>query len=269
VEIPASKTINSIKFYLCKESTIYNHVLIALFLIFFIGNLRIENSKWTKRCDSYFIFCMTNFIPIFPLSIVVYPHEDLNLHIFEPKYKQLIKDCFDQKKHFGIPVVINNKMAEMGTLMEIIEISKTYGTGEMDIKTKGIKVFRILEVIHEIPEKIYSGAIVNYPRNHEHGKRILMNKVITATKELHKLLNVKKPLTKNEEDLWSYDVAHAVGLTLEEEYELLSFMNELHRQEYLKRHLAKVLPVVAEMELLKEKIKLNGHFKNISGSLNP
>jgi hypothetical protein len=42
-------------------------------------------------------------------------------------------------------------------------------------------------------------------------------------------------------------------------------MNELQRQEYLKRHLAKVLPIVAEMESLKEKIKLNGHFKNISG----
>ena len=67
---------------------------------------------------------MTNFIPIFPLSIVVYPHEDLNLHIFEPKYKQLIKECFDQKKSFGMPVVIDNKISEWGTLLEIIEISK-------------------------------------------------------------------------------------------------------------------------------------------------
>jgi hypothetical protein len=53
--------------------------------------------------------------------------------------------------------------------------------------------------------------------------------------------------------------------TINEEYEFLTLTNELQRQEYLKRHLAKVLPVVAEMELLKEKIKLNGHFKNISG----
>ena len=208
---------------------------------------------------------MTNFIPIFPLSIVVYPHEELNMHIFEPKYKQLIKDCFDQKKPFGIPVVINNKMSEFGTLLEITDITKTYETGEMDIKTKGEKVFRILELINEIPEKLYSGAIVNYPHNHEHGKRILMDKVIAATKQLHKMLNVKRTLHKNEDELWSYDIAHSVGFTIEEEYELLSFMNELHRQEYLKRHLAKVLPVVAEMELLKEKIKLNGHFKNISG----
>lgn len=208
---------------------------------------------------------MTNFIPIFPLSIVVYPHEDLNLHIFELKYKQLIKDCFGQKKPFGIPVVIKNKMTEWGTLLEITDIARIYETGEMDIKTKGIKVFRILEVISQVPEKLYSGAIVNYPHNHEHGKRLLMNKVIAATKQLHETLRVKKPLHKNEEELWSYGIAHAVGLTLEEEYELLTFMNEFHREEYLKRHLAKVISVVAGMESLKEKIKLNGHFKNIPG----
>jgi Lon protease-like protein len=208
---------------------------------------------------------MTNFIPIFPLSIVVYPHEDLNLHIFEPKYKQLVNECVEQKKPFGLPVVINNKMQDMGTLLDIIEISKTYENGEMDIKTKGTKIFRILETIDSVPDRLFSGAIVNYPNNHEHGKRLLMEKVIVAVRELHRLLNVKKPLHKNEEDLWSYDVAHAAGLTLEQEYELLTLLNELHRQEYLKRHLAIVIPVVAEMESLKEKIKLNGHFKNISG----
>ena len=208
---------------------------------------------------------MTNFIPIFPLSIVVYPHEDLNLHIFEPKYKQLIRECFDQKKSFGMPVVIDNNISEWGTLLEIIEISKTYDNGEMDIKTRGQKIFRILEMIANVPEKLYSGAIVNYPQNHEHGKRLLMKKIITATRQLHETLKVNKPLHKNEDEIWSYDLAHSVGLTLKEEYELLTFTNELHRQEYLKRHLAKVIPIVAEMESLKEKIKLNGHFKNISG----
>ena len=208
---------------------------------------------------------MTNFVPIFPLSIFVYPGEDLNLHIFEPKYKQLINECFKQKKPFGMPVVINNKMNELGTLVNIVEISKTYDTGEMDIKTRGQKIFRVLEIINEVPDKLYSGAIVSYPVNTGHGKKLLMTKVIAAIKELHKLLKVNKPFNKDEGQLSSYDVAHHAGLTLPEEYEFLSITNELQRQEYLKRHLAKVLPVVAEMELLKEKIKLNGHFKNISG----
>jgi Lon protease-like protein len=208
---------------------------------------------------------MTNFIPIFPLAIVVYPGEDLNMHIFEPKYKQLIKECFDQKKPFGMPVVINNKVNEFGTLVDILEISKIYNNGEMDIKTRGQKVFRVLEIINEVPGKLYSGAIVSYPANTGHGKKLLMSKVIVAIKELHKLLKVKKPFHKDEEQLSSYDVAHHAGLTLDEEYEFLSLTSELQRQEYLKRHLAKVLPVVAEMDLLKEKIKLNGHFKNIIG----
>ena len=208
---------------------------------------------------------MTNFIPIFPLSVIVYPGEDLNLHIFEPRYKQLISECITSKKPFGIPVVISNNMNELGTVMDITEVTKTYDNGEIDIKTRGQKIFRILEVIKEIPDKLYSGAIVNYPKNIESGNRLLMQKVIKTLMELHKLLKIENKFKKPEDELWSYDVAHHAGLSLDEEYKIIGLFNELQRQEYLKRHLAKVLPVVAEMETLKEKIKLNGHFKNLEG----
>jgi len=67
---------------------------------------------------------MTNFILIFPLNIVVYPDENINLHIFEPKYKQLVNDCFSKNKPFGISAVIENKIADLGTLIEIKEIVK-------------------------------------------------------------------------------------------------------------------------------------------------
>lgn len=208
---------------------------------------------------------MTNFIPIFPLGIVVYPGEDLNLHIFEPRYKQLIRECFENKKPFGIPSVIDNRLQEKGTLVNVKEISKQYDNGEMDIKTKGERVFRMLEVIKEVPDKLYSGAIVNYPDNKEQGDIELMRKVMNGIRELHKLLNVSKEFHKPDEELNSYEVAHHVGLTLQEEYELLGLLDERQRQEYLKRHLTKVLPLVAEMEGLKEKIKQNGHFKNLGG----
>ncbi len=208
---------------------------------------------------------MTNFIPIFPLGIIVYPGEDLNLHIFEPRYKQLINECFEQKKPFGIPVVIDNKLQEHGTLVEITEISKVQDNGEMDIKTKGLQVFLILELIKELPEKLYSGAIVNYPENHEQGKPALMQKVMAGIRDLHKLLKVNKEFIIPDEEIKCYDIAHHIGLSLEQEYELLGLFDERHRQEYLKRHLAKVIPTVAVMEQLKEKIKLNGHFKDLPG----
>ena len=208
---------------------------------------------------------MTNFIPIFPLGIVVYPAEELNLHIFEPRYKQLIKECYEQKKPFGIPTVIDNKLQDHGTLVQITEMSKLHDNGEMDIKTQGEKVFFILELIKEIPEKLYSGAIVNYPDTHERGKPALMEKVMAGIRDLHKLLKVTKEFKKTEEEIKIYDIAHHAGLSLQQEYELLGLLDERQRQEYLKRHLAKVIPTVAIMEQLKEKIKLNGHFKDLPG----
>jgi Lon protease-like protein len=208
---------------------------------------------------------MTNFVPIFPLGIVVYPGENLNLHIFEPRYKQLITECDQQKKSFGIPTVIDNKLQEFGSLVKITEITRIYDNGEMDVKTLGEKVFRILEVIKEVPDKLYSGAIVNYPDNNDSGNRDLMQKVMNSIRELHRLLQVTKDFKKPDEVINSYDVAHHIGFSLQEEYELLMLMQELQRQEYLKRYLTKVIPMVAEMEGLKLKVKQNGHFKNLKG----
>jgi Lon protease-like protein len=208
---------------------------------------------------------MTNFIPIFPLNVVLYPGETLNLHIFEPRYKELVKECSGSDKPFGIPAVINGHVAEFGTLVSIKEIAKEYENGEMDIVTEGTIVFRILEIIKKIPDKLYSGAIVNYPENTEvYPRKELMQVVIKAIRELHRILHISKDFRKPDEELNAYDLAHHAGLSLEEEYELLGLFREEQRQEYLKRHLGKVLPVVVEMEVLKERIMLNGHFKNLS-----
>jgi uncharacterized protein len=208
---------------------------------------------------------MTNFIPIFPLNVVLYPEETLNLHIFEPRYKELINECVGSKKPFGIPAVVNGKVAEYGTLVSITEIVKEYDNGEMDVITKGTLVFRILEIIKKIPDKLYSGAIVTYPENTEtYPRKDLMQVLIKAVRELHRMLNITKDFRKPDEELTAYDLAHHAGLSLEEEYELLGLFREEQRQEYLKRHLGKVLPVVVEMEVLKERITLNGHFKNLS-----
>ena len=207
---------------------------------------------------------MTNFIPIFPLGLVVYPGEELNLHIFEPRYIQLINECHLQKKPFGIPAIIDERLQDYGTLMQIIEVTTIHANGEMDIKTKGKKVFRILEIIKEVPEKLYSGAIVNYPANHETGSPEIMRLLLNSIRQLHLLLKVTKDFKKSDHEIKSYDVAHHIGLSLQEEYELLNLMNERQRQEYVKRHLTKVIPLLTQMESLKEKIKLNGHFKNLA-----
>ena len=208
---------------------------------------------------------MINFVPIFPLEIVVYPGEQLNLHIFEERYKQLITECIAEKKPFGIPAVIKNNVAEMGTLVQITEVAAVHEDGKIDIRTEGVSVFRVLEIIKSVPDKLYSGAIVDYPTNNNTMNAKLMQRVLTGLRELHKLLKVAKEFKKPDDELRSYDIAHHAGLSLEEEYELLGLMREDQRLEYLKRHLKKILPIVMGAEMLKERVKLNGHFKELKG----
>ncbi len=208
---------------------------------------------------------MTNFIPIFPLEIVIYPGEKVNLHIFEDRYKQLISDVKKEKKFFGIPPVIKNKIAETGAQVEITEIAKQYDDGKMDITVKGVSIFSVLEIIESIPAKLYSGAIVKHLANDEKSNSRQLKTVLSAVRELHRLLNINKDFKKPDEEITSYDLAHHAGLLLNEEYELLNLLREDQRMEYLRRHLKKIIPVVAGAEALKKKIQMNGHFKELKG----
>lgn len=208
---------------------------------------------------------MTNFIPIFPLKIVVYPGEALNLHIFEPRYRQMIRECIADKKPFGLPPVMDDgHQADLGTLMDIVELVKEHPDGNLDIRTRGTRVFRMLEVISEIPEKLFSGAIVTYPDNVvEPSNTAIARKIVEEVRRLYALLNLEEKFPDSE-IIKSYEIAHYVGLTITQEYELLGLFNELQRLEYIRRHLNNIVPIVHELESMKERIQRNGHFRNLS-----
>ena len=209
---------------------------------------------------------MNEIIPIFPLELVVFPGEALHLHIFEPRYKQLIHEIADSKDQFGIPSVVNKRMGGLGTMMDLEEITDVDENGEMDIKTRGREIFRIAEVVKLVPGKLYSGARVEITPNDLSGDDELMRQVLSGVRLMHKLLKVEKPFNKTVETLKSYDVAHHAGLSLKQEYELLGMASENQRLEFLNRHLTQILPTVMEMESLKSKIQMNGQFKKIPGA---
>lgn len=208
---------------------------------------------------------MEELIPIFPLEVVAYPGDGLNLHIFEPRYQQLINDTVKSKKPFGIPTVVDRKIGGLGTLVELTRVANVQADGQMDIQTRGLRIFKIERLQKLYPGKLYSAAVVAYPANDPTGHSPTLRRVLADVKKLHGLLKVEKKLPKPEAKLTSYDLGHHVGLSLAQEYALLGLWTEVERLNYLQRHLEQVLPVVTGMESLKEKIKLNGHFKNLPG----
>lgn len=209
---------------------------------------------------------MTNFIPIFPLKIVVYPGETLNLHIFEPRYRQMIVDCLEAGKNFGIHSLIESSTTDdLGTLMELVDVAHTYEDGRMDIRTKGSSVFQILHKIDEVPEKLYSGAIVTYPQNElDLGPSPMSGAIVQEVKRLYALLNLSDKFPTEVVEMNAYEIGHLIGLNACQELELLGLFQEIQRLEYIRRHLAKIVPIVQELEQMKARVQRNGHFRNLT-----
>ncbi|PVY40821.1 LON peptidase substrate-binding domain-containing protein [Pontibacter virosus] len=207
---------------------------------------------------------MQKYLPLFPLNIVVFPGEKLNLHIFEPRYKQLIYDCLESGGTFGIPTFINNGVGVYGTEIELLHVEKKYETGEMDIRTQGMGIFKIIEFDKQAPGRLYAGGQVEEVENLADEDIVTKERIRGKLQELYSALGIGNILMELPENFTSYDVGHHLGLNTEQEYTLLQCNSEALRQEMILQHLLQVLPIVAETEKLKERVKLNGHFKNLT-----
>ena len=206
---------------------------------------------------------MNDFIPLFPLKMVVFPDETLNLHIFEPRYKQLIRECEQNGITFGVPAYIDNKIMDFGTEISLVKVEKRYPDGEMDIKTRGVGVFKIQEFYRIAPNKLYSGADIERVDNDARGEFSHYELILEKLRELFATLHLKKELPLHTDEFKTYDIAHHVGFSLEQEYEFLTLPTERMRQDYMLTHLERLIPVVREMERLRKRAQLNGHFKNV------
>jgi hypothetical protein len=142
------------------------------------------------------------------------------LHIFEPRYKQLIKDCLENEAHFGVPFVRKDGRLDIfGTEVKISKIVKSYPEGEKDIIVEGVVPFLMQQYNPTLKPKLYGAA--NIERYTE--------STISVRGELFELLSVfllkvKKRKVKVE-DLMGvsiYTVANLFDLTNEERLDLIA-----------------------------------------------
>lgn len=205
---------------------------------------------------------MQKFLALFPLNLIAFPMEDLNLHIFELRYQELINGCLDNGTTFGIPAFLDGKLPGFGTEVKILSLSKRYDDGRMDVHTQGIRAFRILDFQNPVEMKLYAGGLVELLPEPPISPTVMIG-LTERVKILYSLLGEKNSFDVNKPQPYSFQIAHKIGLSLEQEYTLLKMPTEAERQGFLIQHLERIIPVLQEIERTKEKIKLNGHFKNL------
>jgi hypothetical protein len=168
----------------------------------------------------------------------------------------------DEGKTFGIPVFLDGKMPGFGTEVKIIKLSKKYEDGRMDIRTQGIRVFRILDFQNPVEMKLYSGGVVELLTEPEISPSVMIG-LTQRVATLYEYLGEENTFDPDKPQPYSFQIAHKIGLSQEQEYSLLKMPMEAERQGFLIQHLERIIPILQEVEKTKERIKLNGHFKNL------
>ncbi len=203
---------------------------------------------------------MIDILPLFPLQLVAFPGERLALHIFEERYQQLIGDCEKESITFGIPTYVDDAL-KFGTEMTLVKVVKRYPNGASDIICKGSRLFKIKDFISQLPSKLYAGGHVVFLENNFEtiDKRSL--ELLKLIELFYKRLEVQPP-PYDSYAFNSYTLAHKLGLSIDQEYELLQLRSEEKRITFLKNHLEIMISTLSAVSRTKELIALNGHFKH-------
>jgi Lon protease-like protein len=200
-------------------------------------------------------------LPLFPLNVVLFPASHLPLHIFEERYKALIRECIGNDSEFGISLAHEHHVADVGCTARVIRVLHRYDDGRMDIVVEGRRRYRLLR--YEPQTHLYAvGAVaildpvpgqVDAALARE--TRELYNRLITVVYK-----GSMQELSPGAEEInLSFVMAQKAGLDLAARQRLLNQDSENDRLEILHRYLAEVLPRLSRLEEIERIIASDGY----------
>jgi Lon protease-like protein len=197
-------------------------------------------------------------LPIFPLDLVLLPGTPLPLHIFEPRYKEMIAECLEQNRPFGVVRAKEGAIAEIGCTAEIITVTKKYEDGRMDIVTQGRERFEVVHVSHE---RSFLQAEVAYLQD-EPGTATAEQ--IAQTLRLHgEIMTLAGAEPENVSDVdqqgLSFHLAGSLPLDPDFKQSLLSMKSESERLQAVLSFFDEILPTMRRTMHVRQKAGGNGH----------
>ena len=142
-----------------------------------------------------------NHIGLFSLRIFLLPGEQTTLHIYEPRYLQLITECISNEVEFGIPYQGKTTLTEFGSLVSVKQILKNYDNGELDILVECKQNFKLNHYEGQTEGKLYPAGTITLLRSIEHplnsdlidniGKYLQLLHGDSFNDELHEILGIK------------------------------------------------------------------------------
>lgn len=193
---------------------------------------------------------------LFPLPAVLMPGEQAPLHIFEPRYRELIADCLDRQADFGLVLADDAGMRVVGTRASVVEVLERFPDGRLNVVVEGRARFRVVEVTEtrsfataEVDELDDAG---DEPTDEERARCLAaFDRVVAAA-------DVELDELDRESEFLSFEIAGRIDLGTDVKQELLETRSERERVVRLAGLLDRAAKAVSREREIRERASSNG-----------
>ena len=200
-----------------------------------------------------------DWLPLFPLQVVLLPGMSLPLHVFEPRYRLMIRTCIERKEEFGVVLAHGKGIAEIGCSAQIVRITHEFSDGRFNILTIGRRRFRLGQVSDELP--YLRGEVEFLPEEEPEAMPAEPSELLHLWPEAYRLATGEQrvPERTSEFSALSYFIAATLPLDLETRQAVLQAESESARLGLLEDRLREWLPRLHRIAHLKKTAAGNGH----------
>jgi Lon protease-like protein len=200
---------------------------------------------------------LDDLLPLFPLEVVLFPGTPLPLHIFEPRYKEMIGECLAEHRNFGVVRAIEQGLADVGCTAEIVTVVKEYPDGRLDLVTEGRKRFELLRVNQERSflqaEILMISDEPGTPPPQDTAQAVQLHSELLA------IAGATQDLSAADPSLLSFYLAGSLPLDLDFKQKLLGLRSEPERISLLISYLETIIPNLRRASTARERAGGNGH----------
>lgn len=196
-------------------------------------------------------------LPLFPLNVVLLPGAQLPLHIFEPRYKEMIGECRASNAPFGVVRATDEGIADIGCTAEIVTVTKEYSDGRLDLIAEGRKRFEVLELNEE--RSFLRAEVLLVPDEPSVPTQEQSARAIEFHRRILSLAGAVQDLSSADQSALSFHLAGSLPLDLDFKQKLLATRSESERIEAVAKYFETILPNLQRAARAREKAGGNGH----------
>ena len=196
--------------------------------------------------------------PLFPLGLVLLPGEKVPLHIFEERYKQMIGECLDEEREFGIIWLADDALKDVGCAARITRVLERFEDGRMNIVVEGTTPFRLDRRIGELA---YPAGDIELLEDEPGTDEAALERARKSYADLVEEVTETRPEPDALAELDAYGMAATLEIAASAKQALLELRSEPARLEQLEALFDEALKRIRTATRVAEQASGNGHLK--------